>query len=436
MNNKPKNTNAATKAQTPVTALNMQVTTKPEKIELPTGYQAIHVGIVDLLQAARTQAARSVNALMTASYWEIGRRIVEAEQKGKRRAGYGEQLLKRLSLDLNHEFGRGFSVLNLQQMRNFYITWPPETIYQTVSDKSRPQIIPQTLSAGFAIFQTLSEKSRQGRAMQISGTASRKLSLAELSTAFPLPWSAYVSLLSVKSEAARRFYETEALRGGWSVRQLNRQIDSQFYERTALSRSKAAMLTKGAVALPQDTITPDEAIKDPYVLEFLGLKDEYSEAELEEALIHRLQDFLLELGDDFAFVGRQKRLRLDDTWFRVDLVFFHRRLRCLVIVDLKVGKFTYADAGQMHLYLNYARAHWMREGENPPVGLILCSRKGAAEAHYALEGLSSKVLAAEYQTVLPSEHVLAEELAHTTRLLEERVSSTPVRGKKTTKGKA
>lgn len=191
------------------------------------------------------------------------------------------------------------------------------------------------------------------------------------------------------------------------------------------------MLAKGAVAKPEDTITPDEAIKDPYVLEFLNLKDEYSEAELEEALIHRLQDFLLELGDDFAFVGRQKRLRLDDTWFRVDLVFFHRRLRCLVIVDLKVGKFTYADAGQMHLYLNYARANWMREGENPPVGLILCSRKGAAEAHYALEGLSNKVLAAEYQTVLPSEAVIARELAHATRLLEE--TSKPVRGRKVAK---
>lgn len=260
--------------------------------------------------------------------------------------------------------------------------------------------------------------------------------LAAVAACFPLPWSAYVSLLSVKSEAARSFYETEALRGGWSVRQLDRQIDSQFYERTALSRDKAAMLVKGAAALPEDAITPDEAIKDPYVLEFLNLKDEYSEAELEEALIHRLQDFLLELGDDFAFVGRQKRLRLDDAWFRVDLVFFHRRLRCLVIVDLKVGKFTYADAGQMHLYLNYARAHWMREGENPPVGLILCSRKGAAEAHYALEGLSSKVLAAEYQTVLPSEQALAEELTHTTRLLEERKGSKPARRKKTAKGGA
>jgi predicted nuclease of restriction endonuclease-like (RecB) superfamily len=229
-----------------------------------------------------------------------------------------------------------------------------------------------------------------------------------------------VRLLSVKSSEARSFYETEALRGGWSVRQLDRQVGSQFYERTALSRNTAAMLRRGGEVTPADLITPEEAIKDPFVLEFLDLKDEYSESDLEEALIQRLTDFLLELGDDFAFVGRQRRLRLDDAWFRIDLLFFHRRLKALLIVDLKVGKFSYADAGQMHLYLNYAREHWMKEGESPPVGLILCAEKGAAEAHYALEGLPNKVLAAEYQTVLPDEKLLAAELDKTRRELEAR----------------
>ena len=399
---------------------------KLEKTPLPAGYASVHVGIVDLLQAARMQAARSVNALMTASYWEVGHRIVEAEQKGKRRAGYGEQLIERLADDLTSRFGRGFSRQNLQQMRQFYLTWPAEMIFQTPFEKSPNKAIRQTVSGESQKLQTASA---------ISQSASTPLvSLAAIASHFPLPWSAYVRLLSVKSDPARRFYETEALRGGWSVRQLDRQVNSQFYERTALSRNKAAMLAKGAVAKPEDTVTPEEAIKDPYVLEFLNLKDEYSESELEAALIHRLEGFLLELGDDFAFIGRQKRLRLDDTWFRVDLVFFHRRLRCLVIVDLKVGKFSYADAGQMHLYLNYAKANWMHEGENPPVGLILCSQKGSAEAHYALEGLSNKVLAAEYQTVLPSEALIAEELAHTTRLLEERKASKPVLSKKTAKG--
>ena len=239
---------------------------------------------------------------------------------------------------------------------------------------------------------------------------------------FPLPWSAYVRLLSVKSPEARTFYETEALRLGWSVRQLDRQIGSQFYERIALSQNKAAMLEKAENAEPSDSVTPEEAIKDPFVLEFLDLKDEYSESDLEEALIQHLTDFLLELGDDFAFLGRQRRLRIDDTWFRIDLVFFHRRLRCLVIIDLKVGKFSYADAGQMHLYLNYASEHWVKPGENPPVGLILCAEKGASEAHYALDNLPNKVLAAEYQTVLPDEKLIAEELERSRRELEKRMS--------------
>lgn len=180
------------------------------------------------------------------------------------------------------------------------------------------------------------------------------------------------------------------------------------------------MLSQGEKSEPNDILTPEEAIKDPFVLEFLNLKDEYSESDLEEGLIQHLADFLLELGDDFAFVGRQRRLRLDDTWFRIDLLFFHRRLKSLLIIDLKIGKFSYADAGQMHLYLNYAREHWTKPGENPPVGLVLCTSKGAAEAHYALDNLPNKVLAAEYQTVLPDEALLVNELERSRRALETR----------------
>ena len=163
---------------------------------------------------------------------------------------------------------------------------------------------------------------------------------------FSLPWSHYVRLLKVETPEARQFYETEALRGGWSVRQLDRQISTLFYERTLASRNKGAMLKKGAIPQDGELLTPEEEIKDPLVLEFLGLKDEYSESDLEEALIEQLETFLLELGGDFAFVGRQKRLRIDDEWYRIDLLFFHRALRCLVVIDLKVGKFTHADAGQ------------------------------------------------------------------------------------------
>lgn len=241
---------------------------------------------------------------------------------------------------------------------------------------------------------------------------------SELAKAFSLPWSAYVRLLSVKGDHARQFYEIEALRGGWSVRQLDRQIDSQFYERTALSKNKAAMLTKGAVTKPEDIVSPEEAVKDPYVLEFLNLKDEYSESDLETALIHRLEDFLLELGSDFTFVGRQRRLRIDQTWYRVDLLFFHRRLRCLVIIDLKLGGLTHADVGQMHMYCNYAKENWTLPDENPPVGLILCADKGHALARYALDGLPNKIMAANYKTVLPDAEMLQKELEKTRLMLE------------------
>ena len=178
------------------------------------------------------------------------------------------------------------------------------------------------------------------------------------------------------------------------------------------------MLRKGQKPLLGDAVKPEEEIKDPYVLEFLGLKDEYSESDLEEALIRHLETFLLELGGDFCFIGRQKRLRIGDEWYRVDLVFFHRSLRCLVIIDLKIGKFTHADSGQMHLYLNYAREHWMCNGENPPVGLILCAQKDDALARYALEGLPNKVMAAEYRTALPDEEILAAEIDRTRKSLK------------------
>jgi predicted nuclease of restriction endonuclease-like (RecB) superfamily len=376
----------------------------------PAGYVDVRGGIVELLSSARQAAARNVNALMAASYWEIGRRIVEAEQKGKRRAGYGELLIERLSIDLTRQFGRGFSARNLEQMRQFFVTWP---IPQTVSAESQK-----------AISSSRSKKTQTAsaelRIAPVSGTSLRNISITELAQVFVLPWSAYVRLLSVKDVHARQFYETETLCGGWSVRQLDRQIGSQFYERTALSKSKAAMLTKGAIAKGEDVVTPDEAVKDPYVLEFLNLKDEYSEADLEEALIQRLEDFLLELGSDFTFVGRQRRLRIDQTWYRVDLLFFHRRLRCLVIIDLKLSALDHADVGQMHLYCNYAKANWTLPDENPPVGLILCADKGHAMAQYALEGLPNKIMAANYKTVLPDAKLLQKELQRTRLMLESR----------------
>lgn len=255
-------------------------------------YPGLVAGIRELLEAARRSSARAVNTLMTATYWEIGRRIVEFEQGGSRRAGYGEELLKRLAQDLSARVGRGFSRQNLQNMRQFYLAASPDRKCQTPSGKSsRPDV-----------------------------------ALRDIARVFPLPWSHYVLLTHrSRSPEAFAFYHAEALRGGWSARQLQRQIDCQFYERTALSRNKSAMLAEGAKPKPDDAVTADEEIRHPFVLEFLGLRDEYSETDLEDALVRHLETFLLELGNDFAFVGRQRRLRIDDEWYRVDLLFFHRR---------------------------------------------------------------------------------------------------------------
>lgn len=281
-------------------------------------------------------------------------------------------------------------------MRLFYQTWPPIMISESLVRKSADEARPRN-----------------------SDAAIRNFDLDQLANAFPLSWTHYVHLMRrTRSAEERAFYEAEALRGGWSVRQLDRQISSQFHTRAMLSKNKRAMLQKAGKAQPGDLVTPEEEIKDPYVLEFLDLKDEYSETQLEEALVHRLEDFLLELGGDFTFVGRQRQLRIGESWFRVDLLFFRRRLRCLAIIDLKLTELSHADVGQMHMYCNYAREHWTLPGEKPPVGLILCARTNAAVARYALEGVPNKVLAAEYHMVLPDEKLLAEELAKTRRAWE------------------
>jgi predicted nuclease of restriction endonuclease-like (RecB) superfamily len=264
-------------------------------------------------------------------------------------------------------------------MRQFYLSWPN----------------PQALSAHFDPGSILQTPSVQ------SGVVPQ----------FPLPWSHYVRLLSVSDPEARRFYEREAIQGGWSVRQIDRQIATLPFL-SADPRDESFGQAGG-------TVDANAHVRDPFVLEFLNLKDEYSETDLEDALIRSLEQFLLELGNDFTFVARQKRLRVGNTWYRVDLVFFHRGLRCLVIIDLKIGGFTHADAGQMNLYLNYAREHWTHPHENPPVGLILCSEKDAAVAHYSLGNLSNQVLAREYQLVLPKEGELVQRLSEARRLLLE-----------------
>ena len=273
-----------------------------------SNYEQILSGISELLESARRSAARAVNRFMTATYWEIGRQIVLGEQGGRARADYGEQLVRQLAEDLSARHGRGFSKSNLFQMRAFYQGWE---IFQTPSGifEARAR---DSLLADADVGRT--------REPALAGQPIVDPDLGMVAAAFSLPWSHYVCLMTLKDPQAREFYEAEALRGGWSIRQLKRQIDSQFYQRTLLSKNKAAMLTKGLVPRPEDAVSPRDEIKDPFVLEFLDLKDEYSELELEEALIRHMEGFLLELGNDFAFVGRQKRLRVGDEWYRVDLV--------------------------------------------------------------------------------------------------------------------
>jgi predicted nuclease of restriction endonuclease-like (RecB) superfamily len=341
-------------------------------------YDDLLMDVSRLLEHARQSAGRAVNAVMTATYWQVGRRIVEQEQRGLDRASYGEELVARLAKDLTTRFGRGFSRTNVFQMRQFFLAYREKI--QTLSELSGTESIVQTPSG-----------------------------LSPVTPAFPLTWSHYVRLLTVPEAQARNYYEHESLRGGWSVRELDRQIASRAYDR--LRGRKTSSISRTSAA--------DYEIRDPFVLEFLNLKDEYSESDLESALISELEKFLLELGNDFTFVARQRRLRIGTEWYRVDLLLFHRRLRCLVVIDLKIGKFTHADAGQMNLYLNYAREHWTLKDENPPVGLILCSEQDTAVAHYALTGLRNTVLAREYQLALPDEKRLAKQIEDTRhRLLQ------------------
>ena len=387
----------------------------------PAQYDGLLTGIAKMLDTARHVSARAVNALMSAAYWDIGRRLVEFEQKGRERAAYGEELLQRLSADLTSRFGRGFSRHNLARFRDFYAAFPPKKIRATLSLKSNGP-------DATGIRATPLLKSADSKMLQppsgISQTPFHELSLDDIAACFPLPWSHYVLLVrGSRSPEAMEFYQAEALRGGWSVRTLDRQMATLLYERTAASRDKAKMLMKHTAAKPGEQLSAVEAVRDPFILEFLNLKDDYSESDLEEALIQHLQKFLLELGGDFAFVDRQRRLRIDSQWYRVDLLFFHRVLRCLVVIDLKLGKFTHADAGQMHLYLNYARENWARPGENPPIGLILCSAAENDVARYALEGLPNQIVAADYRLKLPDEKTLLAELRQTRRAWENRRTS-------------
>ena len=341
-----------------------------------------------------------MNTALVTTYWLMGRKIVEYEQKGKERAEYGEALLKKISADLTPLFGKGFKERNLGHMRQFYISYQKILNTPCAELEEKPQEKAHTVCAELApISQTVSG---------ISETLSRK---------FPLSWSHYRLLMRLDEPFKREFYEVECIRGNWSVRQLDRQIQSMLYERTALSKRKMAVIAK-AHEKPI-TLKPEDEIKDPYILEFLGLKDEYSESQLEEALIRHLEHFLLELGIGFTFVARQKRITLEGSHYRLDLLLYHRILRCLVAIDLKIGEFSPADAGQMNLYVNYLKDKEKLSEENDPVGIILCTDKKKTVVEYALGGMSNKIFASKYRLQLPDPEVLKTEIEHEKQRLIE-----------------
>ncbi len=349
--------------------------------------------IRELILAARSAAGRSVNTIQVLTNFEIGRRIVNYEQKGTERAEYGKQVLKALSERLTEEFGRGFSRSNLEYMRKFYLTYRdrlPEKS-QIASGKLQAAEKSQKLSGKSGLFppQTMSQP--------------------QTKSLFALSWSQYVFLVSIESKEERKFYEIEATNNGWTLPELKRQFNSGLYERLALSRNKTKI--KELSEQGQRIARPHDVLKDPYVLEFLGLdeKSEYSESDLEKAIIDKLENFLLELGKGFLFEARQKRFTFGSDHFLVDLVFYNRLLRCYVLIDLKIGKLMHQDLGQMQMYVNYFDRHVKLDSENSTVGIILCKMKHDALVELTLPE-DANIHASQYQFYLPSKEELRQKL--------------------------
>ena len=359
-----------------------------------------------LIQSARRGVASVVDTFQVLTNFAIGRRIVEHEQKGEKRAAYGAEVLKALSARLTQELGSGFSAVNLSHMKRFYLLWQEQVhIFQTPSGKL----------ANEDIFQTLTEKSGQTPILQ---TLSAKLvapveivqrASAQSTNPFTLSWSHYVELLSVKNPDERCFYEIESTNCGWSLSELRRQKASCLYERLALSRNKAGI--KRLAREGQSITKPEDLFKEPLVLEFLGLDERarYSESDLESALISHLEKFLLELGKGFLFEARQKRFTFDGDHYFLDLVFYNRLLRCYVVIDLKLDKLTHQDLGQMQMYVNHYDRHVKLHEENATIGLLLCKEKKDAVVKLTLPK-DANIHAKEYQLYLPSKELLKAKL--------------------------
>ncbi|MDR1163155.1 MAG: PDDEXK nuclease domain-containing protein [Candidatus Accumulibacter sp.] len=349
--------------------------------------------VADLFAVARQFAKQQLDATIVTAYYEIGRLIVEREQQGQKRAKYGASLIKGLSEYLTEQYGRGFSVVNLKSIRKFYQVYVP-SIQQTPSAESQ---IGESL---IGVFDATAQKGQT------------------LSAQFKLGWSHYQILMRIENDAARRFYEIEATSQQWSVRQLRRQVGSSLYERLGLSRDQDKLM---ALANEGHTIeSPRDIFKSPYVLEFTGLEEraEYSESDLEQALIDNLQKFLLELGKGFLFEARQKRFSFDEKSFYVDLVFYNRLLQCYVLIDLKVAELKHQDLGQMLMYVNYFDRYVKRTFEKPTIGILLCSKKNDNVVELTLPE-DSNIYASAYSLYLPDKALLQRKLAEWVEEFEE-----------------
>lgn len=344
-----------------------------------------------LIQSARHAVATTVNTLQVMTNFEIGRRIVEHEQKGAERAEYGKELLKELSVRLNEEFGKGFSKANLEYMRRFYLEW-----------RHRDARIPQKPSGELSDPAICQKPSGKLPLTPIGHASSEKLP-------FTLSWSHYVLLLTIKNPEERSFYEIESTQAGWSLPELKRQVASCLYERLALSKDKESI--RQLANEGQIIVRPADILKEPYVLEFLGLDEKagYSESDMESAIIDQLEHFLLELGKGFLFEARQKRFTFDEDHFFVDLVFYNRLLRCYVIIDLKLDKLSHQDLGHMQMYVNYFDRYVKTPDENPTIGILLCKRKKEAIVELTLPA-DANIHAREYNLYLPSKELLQQKL--------------------------
>ena len=358
----------------------------------------------DLIESARNHVSVTANLAMVSLYWNIGRVITQNIQENEKRAGYGEQLLENLSGMLTQEYGAGYSKVNLQEMRRFSLAFE---IRETASNESGNRPIRSTVSNESRILQTASAESAERL-------------LIDFRKHFRLGWSHYRLLLSQGDSLRRKFYFEHAAQQRWSVREFRRQINRGLFERVAISKDTPRLVEQERQTAPAEIAQYEDIFKDPYVLDFLGLKGAYSEKDLEASIVRNLEQFLSELGTDFCFIARQHAMRVDEDDYFLDLLFYHRGLRCLVAIDLKIGTFTAADKGQMDLYLSWLKEHDWRPGENEPVGLVLCTSARRQHVELLLRHGPHRMKVAEYQTHLPDKRLLEGRLKMYSKLLKDR----------------